>query len=189
MIKPEMIQEILAGYSLHVMGIHGLSHWARVLETGLRIAEKTGANPEIVSLFAVFHDSRRMNESTDSGHGRRGGDLAVALRDKYIDLSYMDFERLQYACDKHTDGLMDDDATVQGVTEGTLYEHSLSLRNFECIVGRCNSKQITRNVIDKFILERTNEVKRVTLNKDIRNIKTFVIWCHEQRYLKWQSEV
>ena len=72
---------------------------------------------------------------------------------------------------------------VQGVTEGTLYEHSLSLSNFERIVGKCNSKQITQNVIDKFILERTNEVKRTTLNKDIRNIKTFVIWCREQRYL------
>lgn len=72
---------------------------------------------------------------------------------------------------------------VQGVTEGTLYEHSLSLRNFERIVGKCNSKQITQNVIDKFILERTNEVKRATLNKDIRNLKTFVIWCREQRYL------
>jgi len=72
---------------------------------------------------------------------------------------------------------------VQGVTEGTLYEHSLSLRNFERIVGKCNSKQITQNVIDKFILERGTEVKRPTLNKDIRNIKTFVIWCREQRYL------
>lgn len=72
---------------------------------------------------------------------------------------------------------------VQGVTEGTLYEHALSLRNFERIVGKCNSKQITQNVIDKFILERGTEVKRPTLNKDIRNIKTFVIWCREQRYL------
>lgn len=72
---------------------------------------------------------------------------------------------------------------VQGVTEGTLYEHSLSLRNFERIVGRCNSKQITQNIIDKFILERGKEVKRPTLNKDIRNIKTFIIWCRRQRYL------
>lgn len=72
---------------------------------------------------------------------------------------------------------------VQGVTEGTLYEHSLSLRNFERIVGKCNSKHITQNIIDKFILERSSEVKRATLNKDIRNIKTFVIWCREQRYL------
>ena len=72
---------------------------------------------------------------------------------------------------------------VQGVTEGTLYEHSLSLRNLERIVGKCNSKQITQNVIDKFILKRGTEVKRPTLNKDIRNIKTFVNWCREQRYL------
>jgi hypothetical protein len=48
---------------------------------------------------------------------------------------------------------------VQGVTEGTLYEHALSLRNFERIVGQCSSKQITQNVIDKFILKRaTDEV-------------------------------
>jgi len=72
---------------------------------------------------------------------------------------------------------------VQGVTEGTLYEHMLTLRNFVRIVGKCSSKQITQSTIDKFILERTKEVKRHTLNKDIRNIKTFVYWCREQRYL------
>ena len=72
---------------------------------------------------------------------------------------------------------------VQGVTEGTLYEHALTLRNFVRIVGKCNSKQITQNVIDKFILERGPEVKRATLNKDIRNLKTFVYWCRENRYL------
>ena len=72
---------------------------------------------------------------------------------------------------------------VQGVTEGTLYEHMLTLRNFVRIVGKCSSKQITQTIIDKFILERAKEVKRPTLNKDIRNIKTFVYWCREQRYL------
>jgi integrase len=72
---------------------------------------------------------------------------------------------------------------VQGVTEGTLYEHVLTLRNFARIVGKCNSKQITQNVIDNFILERGPEVKRATLNKDIRNLKTFVYWCRENRYL------
>jgi len=72
---------------------------------------------------------------------------------------------------------------VQGVTEGTLYENALSLRNFERLVGKCSSKQITQNVIDKFILQRGSEVKRPTLNKDIRNLKTFVNWCMENRYL------
>ena len=72
---------------------------------------------------------------------------------------------------------------VQGVTDGTLYEHALSLRNFERIIGTCNSKQLTQHILDKFILQRGKEVKRATLNKDIRNIKTFVYWCREQRYL------
>lgn len=72
---------------------------------------------------------------------------------------------------------------VQGVTEGTLYEIALSLRNFERLIGKCNSKQITQHVMDKFILERGTEVKRPTLNKDIRNLKTFINWCKEKRYL------
>ena len=72
---------------------------------------------------------------------------------------------------------------VQGVTEGTLYEIALSLRNFERLVGKCSSKQITQHIMDKFILERGTEVKRPTLNKDIRNLKTFINWCKGKRYL------
>ena len=63
---------------------------------------------------------------------------------------------------------------VQGVTEGTLYEIALSLRNFERLVGKLSSKQITQSAIDKFILQRGTEVSRPTLNKDIRNLKTFI---------------
>jgi len=78
---------------------------------------------------------------------------------------------------------------IQGVTEGTLYEHVLSLRNFERIIGKCNSKQITQNVIDDFILKRGPEIKRATLNKDLRNLKTFTIWCRKNRYLNGQLEI
>ena len=78
---------------------------------------------------------------------------------------------------------------VQGVTEGTLYEIALSLRNFERLVGKCNSKQITQQVMDKFILERGTEVKRPTLNKDIRNLKTFINWCKKKRYINNEIEL
>jgi integrase len=71
---------------------------------------------------------------------------------------------------------------VQGVTQSTLYEIALTLRNFERLVGKCNSKQIIQSIIDKFILQRSDEVKRPTLNKDLRNLKTFVNWCRENRY-------
>jgi len=78
---------------------------------------------------------------------------------------------------------------VQGVTEGTLYENALSLRNFERLVGQCSSKQITQNVTDKFILQRGTEVSRPTLNKDIRNLKTFLNWCKEKRYLNGNLKI
>ena len=72
---------------------------------------------------------------------------------------------------------------------GTLYEIALSLRNFERIVGKCNSKQITQNTIDNFILHRGEEVKRPTLNKDLRNLKTFINWCRENRYLNGNLKI
>jgi len=78
---------------------------------------------------------------------------------------------------------------VQGVTEGTLYEIALSLRNFERLVGKCSSKQITQHVMDKFILNRGTEVSCPTLNKDIRNLKTFINWCNKKRYINNDIEL
>jgi integrase len=78
---------------------------------------------------------------------------------------------------------------VAGITEGSLYEVALTLRNFERLVGQCNSKQITQNTIDKFVLERGKEVKRPTLNKDIRNLITFINWCRENRYLNGEIKI
>jgi len=78
---------------------------------------------------------------------------------------------------------------VAGITEASLYEIALTLRNFERLVGQCNSKQITQNTIDKFILQRGKEVARPTLNKDIRNLITFVNWCRENRYLNGEIKI
>jgi uncharacterized protein len=76
-LKP-IIEAILQDYALPWHGIHGVSHWARVLENGLRIAKQTKANIEVVQLFAIFHDARRVNENVDDGHGMRGAELAGA---------------------------------------------------------------------------------------------------------------
>ena len=78
---------------------------------------------------------------------------------------------------------------VQGITEATLYETALTLRQFERLIGKCNSKQIAQNSIDKFILQRGSEVKRSTLNKDIRNLRTFINWCRKKRYVSSEIEI
>jgi len=78
---------------------------------------------------------------------------------------------------------------VQGVTEASLYETALTLRHFERLIGKCNSKRIAQNSIDKFILQRGSEVKRSTLNKDIRNLRTFINWCRKKRYVNGEIEI
>ncbi len=75
-ISQKLIRSTLGRYTLLLEGIHGVPHWARVLENGRRLSEATGAERDIVELFAVFHDSRRINEGVDDGHGRRGAELA-----------------------------------------------------------------------------------------------------------------
>jgi integrase len=78
---------------------------------------------------------------------------------------------------------------VAGVVEDSLYEVALTLCHFKRIAGRCNSRQITQNTIDKFILERGKEVIRSTLNKDIRNLRAFVRWCRKNRYINGEIEI
>src|SRR5262245_43102321 len=97
-----LVYAILAGYQLPVDGIHGVHHWARVLENGLRLAETTKAKVEVVTLFAVFHDSRRVNDDDDPGHGRRGAELAAAMRGTHFVLTNEDFDLLDTACIYHT---------------------------------------------------------------------------------------
>jgi len=113
MIDQDLMKALIDGYTLPVLGTHGLSHWARVLENGLRLAASTGANERVVTLFAVFHDARRVNEAIDPGHGARGGALATELRAQHLDLSDPEFALLVTACEHHTDGATDGDITVQ----------------------------------------------------------------------------
>jgi uncharacterized protein len=111
-LKP-LVHAVLKEYALPWDGTHGVAHWARVLENGLRLAEESGASVEVVQLFALFHDSRRVNEGVDNGHGRRGAELAAAFRDKWFTVSDRDFDLLHEACVRHTDGDTEGDVTLQ----------------------------------------------------------------------------
>lgn len=108
-----IIRAILKQYVLPVDGCHGVTHWGRVLENGLRVAEETGASVDVVSLFAVFHDSRRLNESTDPDHGQRGADFATELRGELFDLPDDDFDLLYRACVGHTHERTHPNITIQ----------------------------------------------------------------------------
>jgi len=94
------------------MGIHGLPHWARVLENGRRLAESADADVTVVELFALFHDARRVSEGRDRDHGLRGAALARQLHGTLGPVTDAQLALLCEACENHTDGRTTADATV-----------------------------------------------------------------------------
>lgn len=109
----KLIEVIKAQYKLDWEGTHGIHHWKRVEENGLKIAEMTGANRKVVSLFAYLHDARREDEWEDKGHGLRGARFAASLWGHHFDLTAREFDALYYAIEMHSDGLLSDsDITV-----------------------------------------------------------------------------
>ena len=112
-ITPQLFKNVRDQFLLSPNGIHGLSHWARVLANGRRLAWRTGANLNVVELFAVFHDCCRENDGRDPNHGLRGAQLASKMRGKWFEISDVEMNQLYVACSLHTDGLTDSDITIQ----------------------------------------------------------------------------
>jgi uncharacterized protein len=109
----DLMDVIRKEFRLSWDGIHGASHWARVRNNGFQLAKLTGANVEVVDLFAILHDSKRLNDGVDPGHGRRAAEFAKALQGSLIMLSDQNLELLVFACHYHSDGLTEAEITVQ----------------------------------------------------------------------------
>jgi uncharacterized protein len=110
---PLVLHTVLEDYTLPWNGFHGVAHWARVLENGLRLAEESGAVIEVVQLFAVLHDCRRFNEDFDPDHGPRAAELARTLLGGVFDLPDQHFRLLYRACAGHTRERAHPDVTIQ----------------------------------------------------------------------------
>lgn len=111
-LKP-LLAAILEEYALPINGYHGVSHWARVFENGKKLCETTDANIEVVSLFAVLHDSQRVNENHDPEHGPRAAEFAKRARGNFFELDDAAFRLLHAACEGHTHERTHPDVTVQ----------------------------------------------------------------------------
>jgi uncharacterized protein len=108
-----LLSQIAAQYRLDPNGTHGLSHWGRVLENGLRLAETEKGDQTVIILFAIFHDACRHNQAVDLGHGKRGAALADKLLTSHPAISSIQLELLKTACTQHTDGKTAGDITIQ----------------------------------------------------------------------------
>ena len=110
---PFVLNAVLDEYDLPLDGAHGVAHWARVMENGLRLAEETGANVDVIRLFAVLHDAKRVNEGHDPEHGQRGADFAAEIRGTLFNLPNHEFDLLFRACAGHTHERTHPDVTIQ----------------------------------------------------------------------------
>ena len=72
---------------------------------------------------------------------------------------------------------------VQGLRETSIYESQLTLGHFERLIGPVFSKRINQNTLGKFVLDRGSEVKKITLNKDIKNLNAFLHWAMKNRFI------
>jgi uncharacterized protein len=108
----QLWQHVAAQFQGGERSVHGPAHWLRVVRNGLLLAERTGADQNVVQLFALFHDSCRINDGHDPQHGQRGAELAATLRGSHFELPDSAFELLHHACTWHTDGLHHADPTI-----------------------------------------------------------------------------
>jgi uncharacterized protein len=105
------VRERSTGIGSH---IHGEHHWRTVGANGLWLAEPLdGADTLVIFLFALLHDSMRVNDSIDPEHGPRAAAFAVQLyAEGLLGTTPAQLETLRYACFEHTNGLVSSDPTV-----------------------------------------------------------------------------
>lgn len=111
-ISFKLLELIKERYRLSFQGTHGVVHWGKVWENGMKLSEQEGVVQSVVELFAIFHDSQRFSEHDDKLHGLRASELLHDLRE-YIPLNDDDFELLSKACRLHTHARTDDNTTIQ----------------------------------------------------------------------------
>ncbi|MEO1526815.1 MAG: hypothetical protein AAFX06_15370 [Planctomycetota bacterium] len=108
----EIAKVARARYRLSLKGIHGIAHWQRVQENGMRLAKHNGANKDIVRLFSFLHDCCREDDRTDPEHGPRAADFTESLRDDLIVAEDLEFSKLILAIREHTSALRTNDLDI-----------------------------------------------------------------------------
>lgn len=113
LISSALLALLRAEFALDLNGVHGEAHWKRVRDTGLRLAERTGADTRVVELFAYLHDVKRESDGFDREHGARAAAFVETLDASWLLVPTLARQQLIYACRLHTAGLIEADVTVQ----------------------------------------------------------------------------
>jgi uncharacterized protein len=108
------VDAVLTGAWRRASGVHGEEHWRCVAATGLALADGLpGCDRQVVFLFGLLHDTRRVNEHVDPEHGPRAAAWARELAAAgALPIGADRLEVLGHAIAEHTNGLVSDDPTV-----------------------------------------------------------------------------
>jgi uncharacterized protein len=114
---PESTFDRVRGYaeSVFALGpysVHGPDHWKRVETVGLEICRETGVDETVVRLFALLHDSCRLDDGADLQHGPRAADMLGRIVGDLLTLESERLELLEYAIRHHTGGRVSDEPTI-----------------------------------------------------------------------------
>lgn len=95
---------------------HGLDHWWRVWKNAKMLAaSEPDSDLEVAALFALFHDSMRVNDGEDPRHGLHGYKLwerFCAMKHLGQYMSARQRETLMEACVDHNLGSTTTDPTI-----------------------------------------------------------------------------
>ena len=112
LINIKVINRAVESFVVPLLGIHGVHHWVRVLENGMKLAERNDADSDVVETFAFLHDIGRRDDGLDPEHGERSADFVLSIRDE-IPLSDEQFEILVEAIRFHNKIRFSDNLTIQ----------------------------------------------------------------------------
>ena len=118
-----MISEIIAlgmeRFVLNPFGIHGISHWHRVLSNSIEIClqDKVEIDRRIIhalTLFAMLHDCERDDDDADPEHGHKAAEVFESLHYRYADIMGDELiDTVTYAIRWHSSGRISDNYLTQ----------------------------------------------------------------------------
>lgn len=108
------LEKVVASSLATASPLHGLSHWLQVARNGLRLLDRDpSADPLVVLLFSILHDSQRVTDGHDPDHGKRA---AVYVRQQassgQLELNERQHKLLVAACYGHSRGTVTTDPTI-----------------------------------------------------------------------------
>lgn len=108
----EIVRLAKSQFQLDRKGVHGVAHWQRVQENGLKLARHNGANKQTIALFSFLHDCCREDDRADPEHGPRAAEFTESLRNNVIEAEDTEFEKLLLAIHDHTTGMPTNDVDI-----------------------------------------------------------------------------